>query len=646
MAADPAAFPDQLRFVQPWQAKRLYFNLFNWSRELEEQNEKAPNTLAMDYGTYDPVLGFSYTEIAGMSRSQHRSQGMGSPERKGASRNHLELLAGEPAANDPFDGIETSWSRLEGGAAIGKLISEAIAQFQPEQPHRIVPLLAQARQLIAARSDAWSKRKLTEIDETIALCAGIWADASSDRAELVPGSTAKVTVSVINRSPLPAAIVKASVAGAAKADLPLEPNKMASIDLEWKVPAEEPLSQPYWLRAPKDGPRYAIARQELVGLPENPPLLVASIVAKVSGVEIELTRPLHYRYVDRADGELVRPVAVVPAVAVSLAEKVYLFPSPAPRNVEVTLLPKQPRQTVQLSLKTPPGWNVEPRVIQAELGEANAQQSFTFRLTPGASPRKGKLEAQLNGQAAFGIDVIRYPHIPPQTLFPPADAELVPVTVTTLSKNIGYIMGAGDDVPDSLRQLGCTVTLLSSEDLSHGDLSRFDAIVTGVRAFNTRIDLRANQGRLFQYVKEGGTMLVQYNVADSRFWAGGQSLGKTVGPFPLEVGAGRVTDENAAVETLTASPLLQKPNAIVADDWKGWVQERGLYYPATWDPQYQPLFRMADPGEKPQDGSTLVARYGKGVYIYTALSWFRQLPAGVPGAYRIFANLLSASKIQ
>lgn len=636
LAGDASKFPDQLKYLKPWQPKRLFFNLFAFLPQQEAENEKVANTIPMDYGLFDPILGYSYTEIAGQSRSQHRSQGMGAPERRGAARNHLQLLAGDPAAKDPFEGIDTTWNRVEGGAAIGKLTAKARDEFNPRHPEKLLPVLLEARSLIAKNQDAWSVRKLPELDELIALCAGLWVDVTTDRAELVPGQPVKITTSAISRQGVPV-----TIQGKA-----LEPNRLASFDEETTVPKDRPLSQPYWLRQPKDGANYRIPDQTLLGLPENPPE-TRRIVANIAGTEIALVRPVHYRYVDRVEGELVRPIAVVPPVAVELSEKVYLFTGPAARQVEVTITPKAPGQSGSVGLVVPDGWKVEPAKLSFSELEPNSKTTLRFSVTPPSSAGRGQLRAVVyqDGESSTGIDVIRYPHIPPQTLLPDATAELVLADVKILSKNIGYIMGAGDDVPDSLRQLGCAVTLLSGEDLAHADLSRFDAIVAGVRAYNTRPDVRANHHRLMRYVEQGGTMLVQYNVAPNRFFSPGESLG-ALGPYPFKLSNGRVTDEDAAVETISDSNLLKKPNAIVADDWKGWVQERGLYFTTEWDPKYQPLFRIADPGEKAQDGSTLVTKYGKGVYIYTSLAWFRQLPAGVPGAYRIFANLLSAGKAQ
>ncbi len=642
MAADATKFPEQLKYVETWQAKRLFWNLFNWQPGMDAENDKRTDVLVFDAGAYDPVLGYSYSEIAGISRSQHRSQGMGSPERKGTARNHLQWLAGEPAAKDAFEGIDTTWRRLPGGAAVADALAKVRREFQDANPAASVAGLLAVRKAMASVDHPWARRKVKEADELIALCAGLWVDASAEKPEIVPGTTVKVSVNAIVRSNVGAELLSPAVK--------LEPNRIALHTIDWAVPASQPLSQPYWLEQPKDGPRYRIPDEKLLGLPENPPVSVISVKARVAGEEIVLERTVHHRFVDRADGEQVRPIAVVPAVGVEVSRQVLLFATRDAKPIEVTLTAKLPKTSGTLQLELPGGWTATPASVPFTLNEVNEQRTLKFTVTPNGAAQPGVLRAvaTANGNRYDrGIDVIRYPHIPPQTLFPPATAELVPVEVQTLSKKVGYLMGAGDEVPNSLRELGCEVTLLSAEELARTELSQFDAIVTGVRAYNTRPELKANHQRLMEFVERGGTLLVQYNVADNRFWGGNQSMGNKIGPLPLETGPGRVTDEEAAVEYVNPNhPLLQRPNAIQPSDWKGWIQERGLYFANKWDPGYQPLFRMKDPGEEPQEGSTLVARYGKGAFVFSSLSWFRQLPAGVPGAYRIFANLLSAAKVQ
>lgn len=649
-AADPKRFPEQLKWVQPWQAKRLMWNAFAFSDEQRKEMEKTSNKLEVDTGDYDPLLGYSYREIAGMSRTMHRSQGMGSAERPGTSKEFLTLVAGAPAQKDLFDGVDLSWGRVEGGAAVGDLVAEALARYKPEHPENAIGALLQARRKVAALHDPIAERKRKDLDETIGLCAGLWLDATANEFEYSPGEKMKVTLTAIDRG----------AAGARLKDVRLEPgseiaggalehNVPKTLSMEVVVPAGASYSQPYWLREPKQGDTYTVNDQTLIGLPQNPPLYSARFTLDFAGGEIEIDRPVHYRWVDRQRGELTRAIAIVPPVALQMAARSLVFATPEARSVEVRLKSVRRDEIGTVRVTAPPGWRAEPEQQPFHFSQSGQEAALEFRITPPAADSQGKLQAvaTLNGREITSeTQVIDYHHIPPEFLFPPAQAKLVRADIRTLARSIGYIMGAGDEIPEALRQIGVAVTLLGPEDLASGNLSRFDAIVTGVRAYNVRADLKANQQRLIDYVKHGGTLVTQYNTLDSSLFGGDEhALDHLIGPYDMQIGSQRVTVEEAPVKVLEPeSPLLREPNVITGHDFDGWVQERGLYFAREWDKRYQPLFSLHDPGEEPLKGATLYASYGKGVFVFTAFSWFRQLPAGVPGAYRIFANFLSAGK--
>ena len=659
-AADPRQFPEQLQWVEPWQAKRIMWNTFAFTRQQEEEAAKLPNQIAVDLGSYDPVLGHSYAEIAGMSRSKHRSQGMGAPERKGSSKNFLVLVAGEPASRDMFDGIDITWNRIPGGAPIGQILSAAAGSFDIEHPEKTVPALLEAKKLMAAVQHQGAKQptvelKRRELEEAIVLCSGLWLDATADKYAVVPGGDLKISATALNREKLPVDVASVDVDGMAKsaADLthgsPLVFNEPHVSALSVTVPKNQPVSQPYWLREPKQGETYTVPNQLDIGLAENPPLLGVHFHLRIDTADIEVSRPVMFRYIERSEGERTRPLIVEPDVALELSEGARVFPTGAARSIHLQVEANIPNAAGHVQIQVPAGWSVEPRELDFKLTGAGQETPVSFRVTPPSHDSKGTLEASANvgeSQIAVGMQLINYPHIPPQVLFPRAVTGLVRTDVRLLVKTIGYVMGAGDEVPEALSQLGADVIPLSADDLARGDLARFDAIVTGVRAYNTRPDLRANQERLIEYVNNGGTMVVQYNVLEGGFAGGDPSSLANIGPYPIKIGRDRVTVEEAPVEQLTDNPVLHKPNQITAKDFEGWVQERGLYFASEWDPRYQPLFETHDPGEKPLRGGALYARYGKGVYIFTAFSWFRELPAGVPGAYRIFANFLSAGKTE
>lgn len=618
-AADPKRFPEQLAEVQPWQAKRLVWNAFAFNREQEKEAAAQPGRLEVDLGEYDPLLGYSYSEIAGMSRSQHQSQGMGSPERRGAQKNYFIQLAGEPATRDLFDGIQ-----MRSGIAP---LEEAIRSFQPREPAAIIPLLLQARPKLRPPA------KREELDDTVALCAGLWFDASTDRPFAAPGDVVRISLQALDRSKTPVELISVSVpkaAGSIPVGQPLAYNQPLVKTLEWIATDLE--------------------RKAVRSAPEPEPLLSATFRFRVAGEEMEVGRPVRNRYVDKVRGELTRPFVVVPPVSLKLAEPTRIFPTAAAQPVSVILRAYGGNRSGSVSLNVPAGWKAQPAGQAFALTEAGQEQTVRFEVTPpeAASTVNATAVATVDGrQLSSEVLVIDYPHIPPQTLFPPASAHLVRVDVKVLSKRVGYIMGAGDEVPEALRQMGCDVTPLGPEDLARGDLGRFDAIVAGVRAYNTRPDLRANQHRILDFVSKGGTMVVQYNVLEGGFMGGDPTLLDRIGPYPIRFSRERVTVEDAPVEVLkAASPLLTTPNRISSADWSGWVQERGLYFATEWDPKYETVVASGDPGEKQLPGGMLFARYGKGAWIFTGYSWFRQLPAGVPGAYRIFANLLSAGKAQ
>ena len=654
-AADKTRFPDQLRYAQPWQAKRVMWNVFSFTPEMEKEAREMPHRVEVDTGEFNPMLGKSYNEIAGISRSQHRSQGMGAPERRGPSKNFLVTVAGEPADHDAFDGVDITWKRVSGGMAVGKILAEAERTFAPEEPEKTIPLLLEARKLMSAIGDPWARRKLEELDETLALCSGLWLDATADRYALVPGRRVEMQLTALNRSHAPIDLRGYSVQtpeGTLEGGANYQPHSLAynepvTGNLSWNTPADCPYSQPYWLRKPHSGDTYEVDDQRQIGLADTPPLLTAQFLVNFDGASIALKRPVQYRYVDPTEGELTRAVVVVPAVAVNLPERVAFFPSESSRKIEIQVKATDTQTTGDVRLELPEGWRGEPVSQPFQLPGAGGEQTLGFSITPPHAGAQAELRAlaKVDGhEISAGVTVLSYPHIPPQVLFPDAAAKLVRADVKLTARKIGYVVGAGDQLPDALRQLGCEVTLLSERDLAERDLSGFDAIVTGVRAYNVRADLRANQDRLLQYVRDGGTMIVQYNIAEGGPF-GGRKSGELarIGPYPLEIGRARVSVEEAPVKLMEPDhPVLATPNHISERDFEDWIQERGLYFASQWDSHYHALLETHDPGEKPQEGGMLVAHYGQGVYIFSAFSWFRELPAGVPGAYRIFANLLSA----
>jgi len=693
LAGDPTKFPEQLAYVQPWTPKRLMMNAGGPGGGQNKGKGKAdkaapPPDLGLDIGVYSPELGASFGEIGGASRSANRTQGTGAAETKGSQLASMDTVAGDKATKDLFENLDVTWNRLPGGAVVGDLVKQALDSFVPAHPEALLPALIKTRPLIAAiianTSDPLAERKLKELDELIVLCSGLSLEAQSDKAAVSPGATLRVNFTAIQRLPGQVALTGIRLTGMEGAPtVNLAPtvlvnNQPARYNASFPIPANQPYTQPYWLEQPKDGALYSVRDPRNIGLAEDAPLLEAHFRAQIGGVELDLARPVRYRYVDRVYGEQVRPFTVIPPVALSLPEHALVFGDAKPRKIEVAVKSNGGKVSGDLRLDVPAGWSADPASRHFELTASEEQTNASFNLVPPAGDSRGRIRAiaQVGAQTvSTGTEVIQYPHITTQTLLPPAEAVLVRADIRILSKTVGYVMGAGDDVPQAIRQLGQEVTLLTEADLAHGDLARFDAIVTGVRAFNTRPDLRANYQRLFDFASNGGTLIVQYNVpeggappqappaqAATPAAAGPTPPGAAanpatvsdggllahIGPYPIRITRNdRVTLENAPIAFPNPDlRLLHVPNRITASDFDGWVQERGLYFADQWDPKYQSVLESHDPGEMPLPGGMLYAPVGKGAYIFSAYDWFRELPAGVPGAYRIFANMLSAAKAQ
>jgi LmbE family N-acetylglucosaminyl deacetylase len=662
-AGDPSRFPDQIREgLRPWRAKRLVWNTFAFNRRQEQAEAQAKDRIVIDAGVFNPVLGKSYAEIAGESRTEHASQGMGAPERKGPSRQYFAHVAGEPVADpargDLFEGIDTTWERVQGGGETGRLLREALQSFRPQQPEAILPLLLDAYAGMERLHDPWVDVKRAELLRAIRLAAGLSLEAEADRWNAAPGSPVGLAVTAINRSHFPLIWDRVAVSGVHAETLPaygrpLEYNRPETIRCKTAIPAGAPYSQPYWMRGLRTGDYYPVEDPELIGAPENPPALEATFFLRTSrGLELPFRAPVEYRWVERVGGEQARALEIVPPVSVAFSAPALIFPGFQPRRVVLRVASNAEGGKGRVSLDLPAGWKAVPSSAAFELAGPDQQAEAAFEVTPpgpggsGASGGFAAARAAIGGvTVALGLVSLHYPHIPRQAFFPPARVRMEAFDARLTAKNIGYIMGAGDEIPGALEQLGASVKLLASEDLRHGDLSGFDAIVCGIRALNVRDDVLAARQRLLDYVRAGGTLVVQYNTAGEPARAGSVPRAAQLAPYPLTPSSNRVTVETAPVTFPNPGlPVLHRPNEITARDFEGWVQERGLYFMSQWDERYQPVFACSDPGETPQLGGTLYARYGKGVYIFTGYSWFRQLPAGVPGAYRIFANLVSAGK--
>ena len=644
-AADQNRFPEQLAFVKPWQATRLVWNtspFFFTNRNLPFD----PTGLTgLEAGGYNSLLGKAYTEIAAASISMHKSQGVGGLPRRGARKEYFKPLEGQPMTSSLFEGVDTSWSRVANSESIAAEIRQITSKFNPADPAASVPDLLKLWQAMSGFQDkSWIPEKKAELDKIIAACLGLHVEASTATETFTPGQTATTKLEAINRSNIPVTLqeVRFPHTGESnKIDAALPSNELVTKDLSCRIPNDAPYSQPYWLRKPGTLGTFAVEDQKLIGLPENPLALPVEIILQVNGQELRYIVDTKYRTADAVAGELPRPLVIAPPVFVNVLDSVFVFPTNQPKPVSVRVMAATGAVKGELKLAAPQGWEVSPASFPLDLKTANAEMVATFSVKPPSQNSEGTLRAivSIDGRD-YSLERIRisYPHIGVKTLMPPAQARLVRADIRKKGERIGYIPGAGDDVPESLRQIGYSVKMLSEPELTAKNLAQFSAVVLGIRAYNTQDRISNWLPELFAYVKEGGVAVAQYNtLADLK--------SNQLGPYPLEISRDRVTDENAQVRVLAPNnALMNIPNKITPKDFDGWVQERGLYFPNKWDLAWTPILSCNDPNEKPLDGGLLVAKSGKGFFVYTSYSWFRQLPAGVPGAYRLFANMLSLGK--
>jgi LmbE family N-acetylglucosaminyl deacetylase len=636
-AADPERFPEQLPYVHPWQARRLFWNRWRGGPEA------IAHSLAINFGEYNPLLGKSYSEIGAESRSMHKSQGFGAAGRRGTHIDYFQLVGGAPATSDVFEGIETSWKRVPGGRKIGLMLAKIIDTFDPQHPSKsIQSLLAVYAELNGLDESYWGKIKKKELLRVIQSCAGLWIEAVSPEFAAAPGDEIEIQTTIVNRSEYPFRIQEIDFQGLASEsglNILLKNNDPQTFVNTIRIPEDFPVSQPYWLKSPPKQALFSVKEQNLIGTVENPPSVGVHIKLNTDSSLLEYSVPLLFRWTDRIDGERYRPFEIRPRVTVQIEDKVKIFTADDPQELRVKIKSHSPNTAGFIRLTDTAKWRVTPESIPFVLANKYEETKVTFTVTPPKDSDEAILtaEAEINGEK-FDRDIVEisHPHIKRQVYFPESRLKVIKMDLQYSGTKLGYIIGPGDEVVDSLLNLGYEVTLLDDDMLDRANLDQFDAIIAGIRAYNTREHLKYSYPRLLQYVKDGGTYIVQYNVSR------GLQTGK-IGPYPFTIGRDRVSEETAPVAFLNPHHLLLNfPNKITPKDFEGWVQERGLYFAARWDDRYEPILVSSDTGESDKKGGLLYTRYGKGVFIYTGFSWFRQLPAGVPGAYRLFANLISS----
>ncbi len=643
--ADSTQFKNHLKYTNTWQPKRLFFNTSSWFyKNNYEFEQAAKNFTQFDVGVYYPLKGLSNNELASMASSQHLCQGFGRLTTRGTQNEYVEFLKGDAPKdkNDIFSGINTIWNRLKNGGEIGDILYDVEENFDFVNPAKHLPKLLEAYSLIKDLEDShWRQIKEKQIKEIIEASLGLYIEASAVSSTAVPNSKIDVNFELINRSNIAIELISIS------------PNtnkekiyKGLTLKENQKITFKENIALnnvsytgPYWLKEKASLGMYTVDNQNLIGKPETPKATTVNFNLVLNYIPITFTKNIVRRYAESDKGEIYEPFEIVPKVTTKLKDKVLIFADSTAKKVAVEVRAGANFVAGDVSLQVPENWMISPNSVPFNIVQKNDKQMVEFMVIPPKNQSEGtlKIVAKIN-EETFTKELIEinYNHIPKQTILVNSEAKVVRLNIQKKGNNIGYIKGAGDAIPENLRQIGYTVTEINPSTINDKNLQKFDAIVLGIRAYNVVDELKFKQKYLLDYVKNGGNMIVQYNT----------NRGVDVqAPYPLNLSRDRVTDELAEVTILDPNnPLFNFPNKITEADFKGWVQERGLYFPNRWSEQYQPLLSMKDKGETPKLGSLLIAKYGEGNYIYTGLSFFRELPAGVSGAYKLFANMLSVGK--
>ena len=643
---NPKIFPEQLKYVQPWQTKRLFFNTSWWFYGSQEKFEKADKTnlLNLQTGVYYQSIGKSNQEIASLSRSSHQSQGFGSTGNRGEETEYLEFLKGEPLKDKTniFEGIDTSWNRVKDGKLIGEEISKIIKNYDFKNPSASIADLVKVYEMIQSLSeDHWKPIKSDEIIKIIGDCAGLYLEAVAENQQATRGTNLKVKLEAINRSSSPMEITSVKTnenANVLTKPLNLKNNISNSIDIEMPLSQNTEFTQPYWLKEKGTVGMYVVNEQTIIGTPDVIRQIKVTFNIVINKTNIPFERTIIYKYNDRVKGEVYNPFDVVPDVTSSFLENVVIFNGERNKTIGIKIKSGKDNINGTLALDLPKNWEVTPKSIPFSISKKGEIQTVNFKITAPNNPEEitAKSIATING-INFYTDQknINYDHIAKQQILSPAEAKFVKLDLKIEPKKIAYIMGAGDEVPQSLRQMGYEVSILKPEEITTERLNNFDVVMTGIRAYNMVKELAFKQSILFNFVATGHTMIVQYNTM-------GDYVTNEISPYPLKISRDRVTEENAKVTFLDPkNSILNYPNKITENDFLNWTQEQGLYYPNEWDKAFTPILSSNDQGESAKNGALLVAKYGKGFYIYTGLSFFRELPEGVPGALRLMANMIS-----
>ncbi len=632
LAADPNQFPATAKEFGAWQVQKLYWNESSWwNKTIHEHKDEYTTT---NFGQFDPVLGVSYAEIASVSRSQHQSQGFGMAIQRGDKLEYMKLIKGDSTQSDVLQNNRRYWSDVEGGKSIQKQFDKIVSNYDVTHPSNSIDALMDLYVAINEMPDnRFKKQKAESVKDIIAACAGLWMDFRTEKPLLVVNEDFKAKAYIISQTNYPFELTSVKMGEVEKTMS--ERLKNTYFEVEAELPGIPTISNPYWLAEENDGNTFTVPNPDLIGQPENDAVVEATFTISTLKGDLVYTRPLVYKWTDRVRGELYRPVNVVEPLSVSFSKKVTLS-----LNNEIQVRVRANKEAKNLKAQLTWGGNKQfsSEVFEIESLMEGQSMPITFQLA-GEFESLNTLHVKVweaeNSKYENGLIEIAYPHMYTQVVMPKSKLTLIKEDIQLTRNHFGYIKGSGDEIPVALKEMGCEVTVLDPAKMTLKDLEQVDGVIVGIRAYNSVPAMKSASPLLNKYVFNGGFVMVQYNTNRGL-------KTEDLGPYPFKLSRDRVTEEDAEVVRLQRDhPVLKTPNVITDADFDNWVQERGLYFAGEWDEKYTAVLGWNDSGEDLKKGSLLVADYGKGQYVFTGISFFRQLPAGVVGAYKLFANLVS-----
>lgn len=637
IAGDESQFTEHFTDYKPWQAKRLLWNTYKFG----SNNTTAENQFKIKVGQYNALLGMGYGELAGISRSLHKSQGAGTPSVAGIQTEYFSLVDGDSLETSLFDGIDISWNRV-GRPEIEDNIKSILHAYDFNHPEKsLEDLLALRAEIKTVKNKFWRKEKLKELDQIILSSIGFMAEASTTQPQATAGETLPFVIKAITRANIPVQIRMAISERKVTIDLQKK-DSLYSLQHTITIPATQAVTQPYWLAGPEHSAMYSMPSDSLIGLPNAPNNLAIPLSINIDGTIIKTSLPLSFKKLDPLKGDVVEALRIVPPISIELTNHLTITQKDGSLSSAIKIHTYKEVQDGNLAIYG----NNKPLFLMKHIQlKKNTDTTIVFQLSSATTSQFAGgfyIDADFETENKLynkTVNLIEYDHLPTLQYLSGVYAKVVKNDWKTTAKRIGYVEGAGDYTASLLRLSGVAVDILKPQDLSDANnLKNYDAIITGIRVLNTHKEMRYWMPVLLAYAKNGGTLIMQYNTLQ-------EMATKDIGPYPLPITNKRTTEEDATITfLLPKNRLLNYPNKITPKDFDGWLQERGLYYPVGYDSRYQSLFSMHDAGEEPLEGATVYTPYGKGHYIYTSLSFNRQLPAGNKGAIRLLMNMISVGK--